>query len=102
VVATLLSPLERGRAAKAKKAMSRPASTTGAAAVVQTIGSSIGAFLSAFGLLGYVASGLQPAPSGSSMLLFVSVDPIQNTACVLAGLALSTLATRWALRLRRP
>ena len=100
VVATLLSPLERGRPAKAKKATSRPARTTGAA-TLQTVGSSIGALLSAFGLLGYVASGLQPAPPGSSILLFVPVDPIQNTVCVLAGLALSTLATRWSLRLRR-
>jgi len=97
VVATLLSPLERGRAAKATKAMSRPARTTGAA-VLQTVGSGVGAALSAFGLLGYVASGLQPALPGSSVLLFVPVDPLQNTACVLAGLALSTLATRWSLR----
>jgi fucose 4-O-acetylase-like acetyltransferase len=96
VVATLLSPLERG-AAKAKEAVNRPARTTGAT-VLQTVGSSVGAVLSAFGLLGYVASGLQPALPGSSVLLFVPVDPIQNTACVLAGLALSTLAARWSLR----
>ena len=63
-------------------------------AVVLTVGSGLGAALISFGLLGYVASGLQPAPSGSSVLLFVPVDPIQNTVCVLAGFALSSLATR--------
>jgi hypothetical protein len=58
VVATLLSPLERGRTAKATKAASKPH-------VIQTVGAGIGAALSSFGLLGYVASGLQPAPHGS-------------------------------------
>ena len=52
-------------------------------------------FLVATLLPGYVASGLLPAPHGSSVLLFVPVDPVQNTVCVLAGFALSTLATRW-------
>jgi fucose 4-O-acetylase-like acetyltransferase len=111
VVATLLSPLERGRPAKVAKATSRPHGTPAnglqakesqpartPTAILQTVGSSLGAALSAFGLLGYVASGLQPALPGSSVLLFVPVDPIQNTACVLAGLGLSTLATRWSLR----
>ena len=46
------------------------------------------ALFASFGLLGYVASGLQPAPHESSVLLFVPVDPIQNTACVLVGFAL--------------
>jgi hypothetical protein len=30
------------------------------------------------------------------VLLFVPVDPIQNTTCVLAGFALSYAATRWS------
>jgi hypothetical protein len=34
------------------------------------------------------------------VLLFVPVDPIQNTVGVLAGFALSTLATRWSLSRR--
>jgi hypothetical protein len=45
-----------------------------------------------------VAGGLQPAPHASSVLLFVPVDPIQNTVCVLVGFALSNLATRWVRR----
>ena len=56
----------------------------------------MGATLASFGLLGYVASGLQPAPHGSSVLLFVPVDPIQNTVCALVGFALSTFAARWS------
>jgi len=85
VVATLLSPLERGRA-------SRPLANRHS--VVATIGSGCGATLISFGLLGYVASGLQPAARGSSVLLFVPVDPLQNTVCVLAGFAVSCLAAR--------
>jgi hypothetical protein len=61
---------------------------------VATVTSGVGAALISFGLLGYVASGLMPAPAGSSVLLFVPVDPIQNTVCVLAGFALSGLAAR--------
>jgi hypothetical protein len=91
VVATLLSPLERGR--KARVTVPRP--LTRAAGITATSISGLGAALIAFGLLGYVASGLLPAPHGSSVLLFVPVDPIQNTVCVLAGFALSTLETRW-------
>ena len=106
VVATLLSPLERGRPAKATGAVGKPhvipakepAPPMTPSAVLQRVGSSIGAALSSFGLLGYVASGLQPALHGSSTLLFVKVDPIQNTVCVFAGFALSYLATRWSLR----
>jgi fucose 4-O-acetylase-like acetyltransferase len=103
VVATLLSPLERGRPATVARAPgqlsgptakeSRPVTTHSVAA---TISSGVGAALISFGLLGYVASGLLPAPHGSSVLLFVPVDPIQNTVCVLAGFALSTLAARWS------
>ena len=65
---------------------------------VRRSASAVGAALASFGLLGYVASGLLPAPHGSSVLLFVPVDPIQNTVCVLAGFALSTFAARWSRR----
>ncbi len=85
VVATLLSPLERGRSARR--------SGTGHS-IAATIGSGLGAAVISFGLLGYVASGLQPAAHGSSMLLLVPVDPLQNTVCVLAGFALSALSLR--------
>ena len=107
MVATLLSPLERGRSAKATKASSAAATATtgptairatGPKALLLTVGSGVGAALISFGLLGYVASGLQPSPHGSSVLLFVPVDPIQNTVCVLVGFALSSLAARWASR----
>jgi hypothetical protein len=115
VVATVLSPFERGRAARAsetgrppepaapatatsKTATSKPDAAL--AATLQTICSGVAAVLSSFGLLGYFASGLQPAPTGSSVLLFVPVDPIQNTVCVLVGFALSSLATRWSRRVR--
>ncbi|HEY8654120.1 MAG TPA: hypothetical protein VIL87_13685 [Dermatophilaceae bacterium] len=37
----------------------------------------------------------RPWPHGSSVLLFVPVDPIQNTVCVLVGFALSTFAAWW-------
>lgn len=70
-------------------------------AVLATVGSGVGAALASFGLLGYVASGLQPAPHGSSILLFVPVDPIQNTVCVLVGFALSALSRRGSPRGRR-
>jgi len=102
-VAVLLSPLERGRTAKLSQAgpeqpdvirekeFHPPAALT---ARLQTVGSGVGAALCSFGLLGYVASGLQPAPHGSSVLLFVPVDPIQNTICLLAGFALSRLSRR--------
>ena len=84
-IATWLSPLERGRS-------TRPSAATHS--VVAATGAGMGAALISFGLLGYVASGLQPAAHGSSMLLFVPVDPLQNTVCVLAGLAVSCLAAR--------
>jgi len=90
VVAAVLSPLERGRGAKVTGV---PATTL---AIMTTATSGVGAALISFGLLGYVASGLQPAPHGSSVLLFVPVDPIQNTVCVLCGFALSGLAARWS------
>jgi len=91
VVATLLSPLERGRTAR----VTVPRPPTRATGITATTISGVGAALISFGLLGYVASGLLPAPHGSSVLLFVPVDPIQNTVCVLAGFALSALATKW-------
>jgi hypothetical protein len=91
VVATLLSPLERGKTARV--AVPRPLSRV--TALTATTISGLGAALISFGLLGYVASGLLPAPHGSSVLLFVPVDPLQNTVCVLAGFALSTLAAKW-------
>jgi len=107
VVATLLCPLERAKPAQGAKAPVARGGATGipekgvrppraTLTVAATIGSGLGAALISFGLLGYVASGLQPAPPGSSVLLFVPVDPIQNTACVLAGFALSSIATRWS------
>jgi hypothetical protein len=119
LVATVLSPLERGRTGRAtsktatskagtSKTATSKAGTTAArgttlhrppargVTIAATIGSGLGAALSSFGLLGYVASGLQPAPRGSSVLLFVPVDPIQNTVCVLSGLALSYLASHVA------
>ncbi|HZW44426.1 MAG TPA: hypothetical protein VFF32_08575 [Dermatophilaceae bacterium] len=110
VVATLLAPLERGRPAAATKAPSQPSGRrdkepgpprTGgtprtAHVILATIGSGTGAALASFGLLGYVASGLLPAPHGSSVPLFVPVDPIQNTVSVLVGFALSTFAARWS------
>ena len=92
VVATLLSPLERGRPSRGARATAQPA--TASVSPVATASSGVGAALISFGLLGYVASGLQPAAHGSSVLLFVPVDPLQNTACVLAGLALSWLTAR--------
>src|SRR5665811_907602 len=103
VVATLLSPLERGRPAPATRAPTQPSGRRDKASrphgsanvVLQTIGSGLGAAIASFGLLGYVASGLLPAPHGSSVLLFVPVDPIQNTVCVLGGFALSTFAAWW-------
>jgi hypothetical protein len=98
VVATLLSPLERGRPTRGTRATAQP--TTASVSLVATVMSGVGAALISFGLLGYVASGLMPAPAGSSVLLFVPVDPIQNTVCVLAGFALSSLATRWAVSRR--
>jgi len=105
VVATLLAPLERGRPAAASRASSQPSGRDkeprphGTANVVlATIGSGLGAALASCGLLGYVASGLLPAPHGSSVLLFVPVDPIQNTVCILVGFALSTFAARWSRR----
>ena len=73
----------------------------GPKALLPTVVSGLGAALISFGLLGYVASGLQPAPHGSSILLFVPVDPIQNTVCVLLGFALSSLAARRVLSGRR-
>ena len=94
VVATLLSPLERGRPARGTRATAQPA--TASVSLVATVTSGLGATLISFGLLGYVASGLQPAPHGSSVLLFVQVDPLQNTVCVLLGVALSGLAARWS------
>ena len=105
VVATLLSPLERGRTAqvsagsqptRSREQPSQPPTTT--TTVTATTISGLGATLISFGLLGYVASGLQPTPHASSVLLFVPVDPIQNTVCVLVGFALSILATRWVRR----
>jgi hypothetical protein len=105
VVATLLSPLERGRTAQVsagsqptrpREQLSQPPTTT--TTVTATTLSGLGATLISFGLLGYVASGLQPTPHASSVLLFVPVDPIQNTVCVLVGFALSILATRWVRR----
>jgi fucose 4-O-acetylase-like acetyltransferase len=96
VVATTLSGFEHGRAGPTPCAKETQPPPARAHVIVQTVGSSTGAALSAFGLLGYVASGLQPALPGSSVLLFVPVDPIQNTACVLAGFALSYVATRWS------
>jgi hypothetical protein len=98
VVATLLSPLERGRAAR----LSVPRPLTRATAITATTVSGLGAALISFGLLGYVASGLLPAAHGSSVLLFVPVDPIQNTVCVLAGFALSTLSTRGSASASEP
>jgi Acyltransferase family len=98
VVATLLSPLERGRPPGPRTTGRRPPAAS--VNVLATLASGIGAALISFGLLGYVASGLLPAPHGSSVLLFVPVDPIQNTVCVLAGFALSTVATRWSLSRR--
>lgn len=102
VVATLLSPLERGRTGEAIRPVeaTRPKPTRQnkapgpTAAILTTTCSGVGGALAAFGLLGYVASGLQPAPHGSSVLLFVPVDPIQNTVCVLAGWVLATLSRR--------
>jgi hypothetical protein len=102
--ATLLAPLERGRPATRALSQpsgrrdreSRPQRTTNG--ILATIGSGVGAALASFGLLGYVASGLQPAPHGSSILLFVPVDPIQNTVCVLVGFALSTFAAALSRR----
>jgi fucose 4-O-acetylase-like acetyltransferase len=104
VVATLLSPLERGKALKVAartEAVDRhPAAYP---ATLQSLGSGMAAALISFGLLGYVASGLQPAPHGSTMLLFVPVDPVQNTACVLAGFVLSHACARHQRRrLSRP
>jgi hypothetical protein len=104
-VAMLASPLEHGRTAKAtgqpaglrERESQTPSSTI---QVLTTISSGVGASLISFGLLGYVASGLRPAPHGSSVLLFVPVDPVQNTVCVLVGFALSSLATRWTLSRR--
>ncbi len=94
VVATALSPLERGKTRTPTP--SRPSTrTTG---IQTTAVSGVGAALISFGLLGYVSSGLLPAPHGSSVLLFVPVDPIQNSVCVLTGFALSTLAMRWVSR----
>ena len=58
--------------------------------------SGAGATLISFGLLGYFASGLRPALLGSTVLLFVPVDPVQSTFWVLVGFALSSLATRWS------
>lgn len=106
-VATLLSPLERGRTATARAKSTATATATRQPAtrtrtVITTGISGVGAALISFGLLGYVASGLEPAPHGSSTLLFVPVDPIQNTVCVLLGFALSTLATRWSPGRRQP
>lgn len=92
VVATLLSPLERGRPAPGTRPTAQPA--TASVSPAATVTSGVGAALISFGLLGYVASGLMPASSGSSLLLFVPVDPIQNTGCVLAGFAVSYLAAR--------
>jgi len=97
VVATLLSPLERGRKAATRPAADHPQASPRLAA---TVISGVGAALISFGLLGYVASGLEPAPRGSSVLLFVPVDPIQNTVCVLVGFVLSGLAARWSLSRR--
>ena len=94
VVASLLSPLERGRTTRPPNLASRPDG------IRHSTASAVGAALCAFGLLGYVASGLQPAAHGSSVLLFVPVDPIQNTLCVLAGFALSSLAARPSLSRR--
>jgi len=114
VVAALLAPLERGRPAAATKVPSQPSGRRDkesqpsgrrdkepgpprtANVILRTIGSGMGAALASSGLLGYVASGLLPAPHGSSVLLFVPVDPIQNTVCVLVGFALSTFAARWS------
>ena len=119
-LATLLAPLERGRTPKRPAvtpavapaatppnhpaAQGIPATTPVGGPREQAPGipaspwrtwvAGAGAALASFGLLGYVASGLQPAPWGSSILLFVPVDPVQNTLCVLLGLALSTLASR--------
>jgi hypothetical protein len=90
VVATLLSPLERGR--PARLTVPRPVARAGS--LTATTISGVGAALISFGLLGYVASGLLPAPHGSTVLLFVPVDPIQNTVCILVGFALSSLAAR--------
>jgi len=106
-VATLLSPLERGRTATARAKSTATATATRQPAtrtstVITTGISGVGAALISFGLLGYVASGLDPSPHGSSTLLFVPVDPIQNTVCVLLGFALSTLATRWSPGRRQP
>jgi hypothetical protein len=95
LVATLLAPLERGRTPRVRATVTAQPQTTTATIVTTTV-SGAGAALISFGLLGYVASGLEPAPHGSSVLLFVPVDPIQNTVCVLLGFALSTLAARWA------
>jgi len=85
-VATALAPLERGRAATEK-----PTTTP---LIMATAVSGVGATVISFGLLGYVASGLRPAPFGSSTLLFIPVDPLQNTLWVLAGFALSAAAAR--------
>lgn len=108
VIATLLAPLERGRTttggtagrrsglrgkpSRLRDRESQPPTTT--TTILATTVSGAGATLISFGLLGYLASGLRPAPLGSTMLLFVPVDPVQSTVWVLVGFALSSLATR--------
>jgi len=97
-LATALAPLERGRAPRRPA----PAPVGGAAGPAPgipgpawpTVVAGLGGGLASFGLLGYVASGLAPAAFASSTLLFVPVDPVTNTACVVLGLALTTLASR--------
>ena len=97
-LATVLAPLERGRAPRRPA----PAPVGGAAGPAPgipgpawpTVVAGLGGGLASFGLLGYVASGLAPAAFASSVLLFVPVDPVTNTVCVVLGLALTTLASR--------
>lgn len=107
-VAIVLAPLERGRTTRTTAARTSAASqptdrvATGsqtrstANTVLATICSGVGGSMASFGLLGYVASGLRPAPFGSSTLLFIPVDPVQNTLWVLVGFALSSAAARWS------
>lgn len=87
VVATWLARWERPAREKRAEA-ERPAAPRPAATVI----AATGAALAAVGLLGFVVSGVAPAPLWSSTLLVVPVDPVQNTILVVAGLLLAKRA----------
>lgn len=85
------STSRRGRAGPEPAGL-EPAATP--AATIRFTASVTAVALTALGLLGFVASGLAPSSPWSSVLLFLPVDPVQNTLFLTAGLLLVRRSAR--------